>query len=449
MKTIARILSFLALALGILPYVRHTSRATIALLGPKYLATALAAHVVPAGALGALLGLVSRSTLAIISGALGAGLAGNYVRRVAVRHDGFARAFGTDWHTRIPPEVRQVMLQRRWSWRIPRVAEPRWTRDVGFATIPGSDRTLLADIWQPPVGVTPSGTAIVYLHGGAWYLMDKDVLTRPFFRRLAAQGHVIMDVAYRLCPETDLAGMVGDGQRAVAWIKANADRYGVHPDRVVLMGASSGGHAALLAAYAAGHPQLTPTDLRSVDTSVRAVVSYYGVADLRAYGEHTTARLADRPEAGSVERSEPGELEQALNRLMLGRTLTAEQSPPTPPHRRMMQDLVGGLPEEVPEMYDLASPIQHVNPASPPTLLFQGEHDSIVPVESARRLAEALRAAGVPVVCVEFPGTEHAFDLLYPPLVGPAAQAAFYDLERFLRVIAHREPHATSRSQQV
>ncbi|MBW7881941.1 MAG: alpha/beta hydrolase [Caldilineaceae bacterium] len=434
MKALSLVLAILSLALGGPILLRHRSRATLMLLIPKFLGTALAPYVALAGALGAVIGLLARFPLAIVGGALGAGVAANYVRRVTAPHDGFTCAFGPDWSRRIPPRAEGRMLQRRWTWWTPKVPEPRWTRDVAFWTIPGSERMLLADIWEPPAGVEPAGTAIVYLHGSAWYLMDKDVLTRSFFRHLAAQGHVVMDVAYRLCPEVDVTGMVGDAKRAVAWMKANAATYGVNPQRVVLMGASAGGHVALLAAYGASHPRLTPDELQGVDTSVMALVSYYGVPDLRAYGEHTAARLAEGPaQPGAVtERRQPGALENYFNRLLLGRTLTAEQSPPSPPHREMMRQLVGGQPGEVPEMYDLASPIHHVSPASPPTLLFHGEHDSIVPVASARRLYQALTTAGVPALYVEFPQAEHAFDILYPPFVGPAAQAALYDLERFL-----------------
>jgi acetyl esterase/lipase len=115
-----------------------------------------------------------------------------------------------------------------------------------------------------------------------------------------------------------------------------------------------------------------------------------------------------------------------------------------------MLDLVGGQPDEAPDMYDLASPIHHVSAASPPTLLFQGEHDWIVPVASARRLYQALAAAGAPVVYAEFPRTVHGFDLLFPRL-SPAGQAALYDLERFLtcvvmehgRLMPRRQPAAT------
>ena len=147
-----------------------------------------------------------------------------------------------------------------------------------------------------------------------------------------------MDVAYRLCPEVDVAGMVGDAKRAVVWMKANAARFGVSPERVVLMGASAGGHVALLAAYTPSHPRLTPEELRGVDTSVRAMVSYYGVPDLHAYDKHSTGLLANVPQQPATEkkRRQPGPVANAIMRLLLGRTLTVEQSPPLPPHRQMM-----------------------------------------------------------------------------------------------------------------
>jgi acetyl esterase/lipase len=340
------------------------------------------------------------------------------------------------------------MLRRRWTWRAPNAPEPRWTRDVAFWTIPGSDRKLLADIWQPPISVEPSGIAIVYLHGSAWYLWDKDCGTRPFFRRLAAQGHVVMDVAYRLCPEVDVIGMVGDAKRALAWMKANAAKFGVNPQQVVLMGASAGGHVALLAAYSSDHPRLTPEELRDVDTSACAVVSYYGVPDLHDYWEYAVSHFVDRPEqpTAAAERPRPGRMDALTTRMLCGRWLATEQLPPPPPHHRIMFDLVGGQPNEVPNMYDLASPIRHVSAASPPTLIFQGEHDWIVPVASARRLYHALAAAGATVVYVEFPRTVHGFDLLFPRL-SPPGQAALYDLERFLACVVMEDGQRIPRPQ--
>jgi len=100
-----------------------------------------------------------------------------------------------------------------------------------------------------------------------------------------------------------------------------------------------------------------------------------------------------------------------------------------------MSQLLGGLPAEVPEMCELASPLHHVTRATPPTMHLQGRHDQIAPLVSARRLQRALEDAGVPAVFVEYPGTGHAFDLLVPPLLGPAGQSALYDVERFLACV--------------
>lgn len=439
MSWIACVIGVLSLALGSVTLFHRRSARPLALMlmNWKLLATALAPYVALAGVVGVLLGVWAHSRVAVVAGLAGAVLAVDYVRRVVARHHAFERAFGDQWRTRIDPEAESRMLPRRWMWRGPSAPEPRWTRDVAFWTIPDSDRQLLADVWQPPSDVEPTGAAIVYLHGSAWYLLDKDVLTRRFFGHLAAQGHVVMDVAYRLCPEVGITDMVGDAARAVCWIKSNGAEYGVDPQRIVLMGASAGAHVALLAAYGHNQPQFRATDLEGVDTSVIAVVSYYGVADLREFDEYGRAlfKTAPEPLTTAVDQRPPGRRTDALNRLLVGRTLTARQAGPAPPHSQMMRDLVGGSQDEVSAMYDLASPIHHVSAESPPTLLFHGTHDSLVPVGPTRRLHHVLRAAGVPAVYVEYPRTEHGFDLLYPPLQSPAAQSAMYDLERFLAYV--------------
>jgi acetyl esterase/lipase len=100
----------------------------------------------------------------------------------------------------------------------------------------------------------------------------------------------------------------------------------------------------------------------------------------------------------------------------------------------MLTDLLGGTPEEVPHLYDLGSPIRHAGPDCPPTLLIQGGHDAGGFVPDARRLHQALRDAGVTSVLLEIPNTSHGFDLFFPRL-SPAAQAATYDVERFLALM--------------
>jgi acetyl esterase/lipase len=409
----------------------------------KSTATAQTPALTLLGALAAVLGIKQRSPFAVITGAFGAGIGAYYIRRVTAPHNGFARAFGPDWKRRIPPDVERHMLPRRLTWRLPKVPAPRWTRDVPFWTIPGTERQLLADIWEPAAGVERSGTVVVYLYGGSWHFFDKDILTRPFFRQLTAQGHVVMDAAHRSCPEADVTGMVSDVHRAVAWIKANAARYGVDPERVVVMGGSSGAHIALLAAYAPDEPRLKPDELHGVDTSVMAVISFYGIPEMASAIERWLAQAAAAPAQPPVmARHEPGKVADLSNKLIFGRTLTAAQSPPAPPVHQLVENVLGVPLDEASDVYDLASPIHHVSAACPPTLLFQGTHDAVVPLEAARRLYRALRGAGVPVIYVEYPWTEHAFDLMYPPLASPAAKAALYDVERFLACVANEPTKA-------
>ena len=372
------------------------------------------------GLFGAGLGWIYRAPVAVVAGLIGAGISLFYIIRVTIPQPGFELAFGKDWQHKITPAQESLLLRRRWNLGLPRTREPHWERNLPFWTIPceasregGTERKLLCDLWGPPDGVVPTGLAFIYLHGSCWYLFDKDFGTRPLFRQLAAQGHVIMDVAYRLCPEVDIYGMIGDIKRAVAWMKANADRYHVHPERIVLGGGSAGAHLALLAAYTPDHPRLTPVDLQGRDLSVRAVVSCYGPTDLRACYEHLDQKgTIGRPR---VEIGLPGRQMDFAN---VGR----------------LDLLLGGHPHEIPEVYELASPVAHVQPGSPPTLLIQGEPDFIAPIAATNELHRSLIECGVPAVNIVYPLTNHAFDLILPQ-VSPPAQAALYYVERFLALM--------------
>jgi acetyl esterase/lipase len=407
----------------------------MALWMPKLFAGALAPWLAVVGAVSAVLGGISRSRLAVGLGAFGALACVRYVCRISAQPDAVARTFGDDWREQIEPVQSARLRNWRWTWRLPQPPEPCWERDIAFWTIPNASRELLCDLWQPLAGVTPSGLALIFFHGSAWYMLDKDYGTRTFFRHLAAQGHVIMDVAYRLAPETDLVGMVGDVKRAIAWMKANAARYNVNPDRIVLGGASAGGHLSLLAAYTPQLSELTPADVRSADLSVRGVVSYYGPSDLRACYYHT------RQDQTTVESSATAQAETRSASAMLALMRAALGDSGTrlgfdkPSQAGAFKNLLGGHPDQVPDKYALLSPLTHVHAGCPSTLLIQGEDDLITPVAATRALAGKLRKAGVPVVNIVFPQTDHGFDLALPRY-SPSAQTALGEVERFLALMA-------------
>ena len=418
MKKLARTLACLSMGLGSLHYIGPKSgnlNPSILVYLVRLLAGALAPPLAVLGAAGLALGLPTRAPLAVVSGAMGAWLSARYVAQVVRPHKGFEQAFGPGWQEKIPPDVAARMLKHRWTWLAPTPPQNSPV-EIEFWKIRGARQRLTCNLWRRPPGVGPSGLAFIYLHPGGWQEHDKDLTgTRPFFRHLTGQGHVVMDVSYRLVHETDMRGIVADVKRAIVWMKDNAKKYDVDPERVVVGGGSAGGHLALLAAYAPNHPQLDPEDVDGKDTSVRAVVSYYGPPDLRDVGE------------GDYRPSSPLFVWFARS-VGLDKTETHLDWPD------LWRALLGGPPSTVPQETALMSPITHVGAHCPPTLLLHGTHDRIVPVEDARKLYRALSKVGVQVVYTELPGVVHAFDLALLK-TSPSAQAALYDVERFLALM--------------
>lgn len=444
MKTVIKIVAgffvFIGFILSIALAIHLAPPAAALFTLPKMLAVALAPYTILMGLIGlALVLLAERRTLIellrhagsarslgvgtvviTLMGLVAIALPLNYLLRVTEPHDGFDRAFGRHWENQIPGELSARMLAQRWSWQLPDTFEPRVEHDVLVVTIPGVNHSLTANVWLPPPDIISSGLAYLYINMGGWKGLDKQT-TVPMFRHVAAQGHIVVDFVSRERPTTDFVGMVGDIKRAIAWLKHDAARFGINPERIVLAGGSAGGHLALLTAYSADDPQLTPTDLVGADTSVRAVVGFYAPADLRLYYE-----VEGRRAQSFLDQWGDDFYKNVASSEKLGVGETTD---------KIFTELLGGLPDRVSALYDLASPIRHVTCDSPPTLLFHGEHDSAAPILASQLLYSKLLEVGVPVVYHEIPSGEHAFDYVLPQL-SPAAQVAYYDLDRFLALMA-------------
>jgi acetyl esterase/lipase len=420
---LAYIFSSLSLLLSTSIFIKLKSPYGWYFIVPKILILALSPYWAIIGITGIVLGGVYQAIEgtyqaigAIPIGVVGAILLFWYIWGCTRNHKGFENAFGADWFDHVQPEQARFMLKRRWSLfvKLKKAPKPSWERDVPFWTIPGTDRQLLCDIWSPSNGKV-SGLAYIYYHGSGWGSLDKDYFTRPIFSHLVAQGHVVMDVAYRLVPEVDIYGMIGDVKRAIAWMKDNTKHYGVDPEKIVLGGSSAGGHLALLAGYTPEHPELTPEELKEVDLSVRGIVAIYGSTDLvMGWNRYNLPSDIALVPVGT----KPAD--QGMN--FAGR----------------VDILLGGRPDQVPDMYQLACPTTHVQPGSPPTLLIQGDIDFIIPIEGTLDLYAKLVESGVPAINVVFRWVDHIFDLMLPQ-VSPSAQSALYDVDRFLALMVSKE----------
>ena len=421
-QTAVTIIALLSALVSSCTYIHIHSRKLAILILPKMIANSLAAYIVMVDLILVILGDIFRARLGVVFSVVGMLISTLYILQVIASHAVFEKVLGPKWLETIPPYQRQRLSKNWWALRPARLPQARCERDIPFWAIPGTDRHLLCDIWRPEHNAYSSGLALIYLHTGEWHFADKGFGTQPLFRHLVGQGHVVMDVAYRLCPEVDLFGMLGDVQRAVVWMKSNATQFGIDPSRIVLAGGSAGGHLALLAAYTCDYPELIPDDIKGNDLHVKGVVSYYGPPNLRAFFEDGYGKV-------------------------------------NPPEKvtKILMNLLGRSSEQRPNLYQKSSPVTYVKPNCPATLIFQCEHDSGVPVDSARDFYRKLIDVGVCAVYVEFPQTDHAFDLQIkgitaiirknlhiPPSknnfedvsqYSPAAQVAMYDLDRFLALL--------------
>jgi acetyl esterase/lipase len=432
MKRLANFLAICSALLSAMLLIQLPSPRSWLVFLPRLVASSLSRFNMVSGLTGSLLGLLSGSPLAVLLGGFAAETSRRYVQGVSAPHGGFERAFGKNWQERIPPGLRAHMLRERRGWFLPATPRPNVFHDVVYATLPGSDRQLLCDIWTPANGISSTGVAYMFIHGGAWYLGEKDMGTRTFFRQLCAQGHVVMDIAYRMYPETTMPGIVADIFRALAWLKEHAAGYGASPDKIVVSGGSAGGHLALMAAFAGAEPELVPEELHGRDLSTAGVVSFYGPTDLRGLKkrvDHSGLFNEDeekKPKLLSGDREFAGTLHN--NKWHQARLLRQRVS---------FLGMMGCTREQYAEVSARFSPICYARAGCPPTLLIQGGGDMLVSPEQAIVLQEELEKNRVPVILLLLPQTEHAFDLVLPKF-SPAMRSALYDIERFLGVLAGR-----------
>lgn len=440
-KQIARFFSYVSAFSGFLLLVKSPPGILGGLLWlPKLWAGAWAPFLALMGGFGALMGWGYRDRRSLRAGVFGTAVGLRHMLKVISSHNQFNEVFGADWQDRIPTGLRGRLTFKRYRLIQPKFPPVPGQRNVVIGRSDQTNEPLLCDIWEPPESIPHTGLAVIYFHGGLWQAVDKDFLTQPFFRRLVRQGHVIMDVAYSLAPGADLGCMLGDVKRAIVWMKAHAVRYGGNPDRIVLMGASGGAHLALLGAYAPDHPAFQKV-CPDADISVRAVVSTCGLTDLRAFYREYGRYNPKQPEysAQITDDLRP----RVRDKTRLDRFLTRSRALPAYRHSNMpggpllLVYLLGGTLKEVPEAYRLGSPMTHVGPHCPPTMQLCGDDDFIVNVSHPRRLHQALRNAGVPSLYIEFPDTVHAFDQYFgvSRRVAPAAQAASWNIERFLALM--------------
>ena len=218
----------------------------------------------------------------------------------------------------------------------------------------GERRLRLFVMTPPEHGPGDRRPAIVFYHGGGWVGGAPGQFTEHA-KYLSVRGMVTVQVEYRLLARksSDPPGVcIADAKSAMRWVRANAAKLGVDPDRIAAGGGSAGGHLAAAAAMLEG------LDDTGDDLSV-----------------------SPKP-----------------NALVLFNPVYNNGPPPE-----------GWCHNRVGDSYKQYSPAHNVRAGAPPALVFLGTKDKLIPVATAEKLRDEMRAAGSRSELVLFEGEGHGF----------------------------------------
>ena len=124
------------------------------------------------------------------------------------------------------------------------------TENIAYRTDVGPSTVL--DLAQPTFGPQTNRPAILIIHGGGWSAGSKnDMVYRTLMVDYALKGYVVANMNYRLVQEAPLPACIEDVRCAIRWMKANAQKLGIDPNRIGTYGHSAGGHLSLMAGVSA------------------------------------------------------------------------------------------------------------------------------------------------------------------------------------------------------
>jgi acetyl esterase/lipase len=223
------------------------------------------------------------------------------------------------------------------------------------------------DVVKPKANA--NGAAVIFMVSGGWvsnYRPPQQAATQ--FKDLLDKGFTLIAVRHGSSPKYLIPEIVSDVRRAVRFIRYNAKQWGVDPNRLGVFGGSAGGHLALVLGTASdnGDPNAKEDFMKESDR-VASVVAYFPPIDLRP-------------------------LARGINPERTGGTL----------------DRFPALNFEKEKAADY-SPIVHVSPDDPPTLLIHGDKDSLVPVNNSKVIHEAFQKNNVKTQLIIIEGAEHGF----------------------------------------
>jgi len=225
------------------------------------------------------------------------------------------------------------------------------------------------NVIQPNQKSTDPRPAVLLVHGGGWAMGDQYKFTRMGFM-IARQGYVVILPTYRLYRDAPFPACLEDLKNAIRWVRANAKKYNIDPNRIGAYGNSAGGTQVLTAALTNGMKSLEGDGpYQEFSSDLQAVVCSGAVGDMLHPTHGKRAVFAYRNMATGGDRS--------------------------------VSDT------EVKKVLRQASPSTYIRKDAPPLLVIHGAKDDVVVVDSTDEFVQAMKKVEADITYMRYEAGTH------------------------------------------
>jgi len=248
------------------------------------------------------------------------------------------------------------------------------TNNIAYAPAqPAGSRGHLLDVYLPS---TPSGPRplLIWTGGSAWMSDNGKASANSIASMFNPRGYAVAGVSVRSSSQAKFPAQVFDIKAAIRFLRANAGRFNLDPNRFAVAGDSSGGWEANMAAMTGGVAALEGTiGVTGVASAVQAGVAFFGPTDFLQMNTQRVPGGLDHDGANS-------------------------------PESRLMGCAIQTCPSQVAQ----ANPVRYVDRNDPPMMLLHGQADPLVPHGQSVLLYNAIKAACGSVQFFSVPGAGHS-----------------------------------------
>lgn len=256
------------------------------------------------------------------------------------------------------------------------LADSDFTREPDIVYGRKDGMALTLDAFQPTMD--KNGAGILLIVSSGWGSSQSAINTR-WVSRYTKRGYTVFAVVHSSAPRYTIPEIIPDIHRAARFVRSQAKRFGIDPQRLGATGASAGGHLSLILATQGGPGQKGSKDpVDSEDSSIQGAAVFFPPTDFNNF---------------------VGPSVNALDESVL----------------KNYRKVIGAIPESVEERDALGrniSPVYSVSSRSAPSLIFHGDKDFYVLLHQSQSFVEACRKYGVKSELVVRKGAGHGWETM-------------------------------------